>query len=672
MAPKARSKSDMRRAWIAVLLLAVSGVARADLRSGPAWYDPTWHYRVPVSLPGTSAVNSMNAVDVDFAALMTQLGISGTFDTNSPRLTRADGTTLVASFEWTDVKYGGATDAANNARGELRFIAQDAGAQTYWLYFDITGNGAKAATALATRVNGNFEHSNGTTATNWTTSSTNTGGAQNDEVHSVPPEGATVNLPAGCGDNATTVENLSNTGLSWFLLGYRSACEDSAGNQNEFVRVARTFTVPAGAAAGSFVFQFRYQAFDSFVSTTQYDYMIVDVNGTAVNHTTLGIANPGGELRIATAGIGRNPTYSAVLLDAGWRTATLDLAPYAGSTITVRFTMRFYANDDVHKSWVKLDDVEWSRQTATITNSAVQAFGVNITAPNDTAVTTPSVYQDGQTLVIRAQVQATTSAVRADVINPVGTVVASGVILYDDGTHGDATAGDRIFTNNGTVPASPTYTFTGGDADSTAWTVRVFARDGSTSAIGATNGHVHIPGQPNTPQSQANFWNIDDQLFSLVSVNLVIVKSVVTISDPVNGVTNPKAIPGSLKEYTIVVTNQGGGVTDNDTTQITDPIPAQAELVVSDLGGAGSGPVIFTQGSPTSGLTYTYTSLASGADSLDFSNDGGATWTYVPTPSGSGTDSAVNAIRIRPTGSFAGKSGPTAPSFTVRFRVQVR
>ena len=136
----------MRRAWIAVLLLAVSGAAHADLRSAPAWYDPNWHYRVPISLPAGSAVNSMNAVDVDFSALMTQLGIGGTFDTNSPRLTRSDGVTLVGNFEWTDVKYGGATDASGNSRGELRFLAQDAGAQTYWLYFDITGNGAKAAT----------------------------------------------------------------------------------------------------------------------------------------------------------------------------------------------------------------------------------------------------------------------------------------------------------------------------------------------------------------------------------------------------------------------------------------------------------------------------------------------------------------------------------------------
>ncbi len=663
----------MRRAWIVFLLLSVSGVARADLRSGPAWYDPTWHYRVPVSLPVASAVGSMNVVDVDFAALLTQLGINSAstpFDTNSPRLTRTDGTTLVTTFEWTDVKWTNATDAAGNQRGELRFLAQEAGAQTYWLYFDVMANGAKAATALATRINGNFEHSSGTTPTNWTVATVNSGGGHNAEVHSVPAEAATVALAAGCSDNATNVENVSNTGISWFLLGYRTNCEDSAGNTVEQIRVSRTIAVPAGAAAGNFVAQFRYQAFDSFPATNQYDYLVVDVNNTVVNHTTLGIANPGAELRIAADGVGRNPTYSAVLLDAGWRTITLNLAAYAGTSPTIRFTMRFYNNDDIHKSWVKLDDIEWSQQTATITNTNAQAFGVNVTAPNDTGVTTPSVYQVGQRITIRAQVQATTSAVRADVINPGGTVVAAGVILYDDGTHGDAAAGDRIFTNNGTVVAQPTYTFVSGDAESTAWVTRVFARDSSVTSIGGvTNGHVHIPGASNTPQSQANYWNIDDQVFSLVKVNLVIVKSSTTLSDPVNGGANPKAIPGAFKLYTVVVTNQGLGASDNNTVRLTDPIPTQTELVVSNW--SGSGPVPFTQGTPTSGLTYTYTSLGSGADSLEFSNNGGATWTYTPTPNSNGTDPAVTNIRLSPTGAFAARV-VTAPSFTIQFRVRVR
>ncbi len=662
----------MRRAWLALFFLAIGGTARADLRSAPAWYDPTWHYRVPISVPAASAVDSTVVVDADFAALLTQLGISGTFDVNSPRVTRSNGTTLVATQEFTDVKFGGATDASANARGEIRFIAQDAGAQTYWLYFDVTQNGAKAATALATRINGNFEHSAGATATNWTVATTGSGGGHNAEVHTSPPEAATVNLPAGCNDGATSgVDNTANTGLSWFLLGYRSNCEDSPGNTTEYIRVSRAVAVPAGAAAGNFVYQFRYQAFDSMISSTRYDFMTLDVNGTVVNHTTLGIPNPLADLNIQTYGVGRNPAYGPVMLDAGWRQASLNLAAYAGTTVTLRFSMRFYASDDLYKSWVKLDDVEWSRQNATITNALVEAFGANVTAPNDTAVTTASVYQVGQRLTIRAVIQATTTSVRADVINPGGTPVATGIVLYDDGTHGDATAGDRVFTNDGSVGANPTYTFSSVDTEGVSWMVRVYARDGSSSTIGATNGHVHRSGLPNTPQSQANFWNIDDQVFSLVKVNLVIVKSLLTLSDPVNGASNPRAIPGAVVEYTAIVTNQGAGTSDADSIRFSDPIPVQSDLIVADIAGAGSGPVAFTQGVPTSTLVYSYVSLSSLADSLEFSNDGGATWTYVPTPDVNGADSAVTHLRVRPAGAFAAKTGPTGPSFTLRFRVRV-
>jgi uncharacterized repeat protein (TIGR01451 family) len=662
----------MRRAWLALLLLAVSGIARADLRSAPAWYDPTWHYRVPVSIPASSAVNSTVVVDVSFAALLTQLGITGTFDVNSPRVTRANGTTLVASQEFTDVKFGGVTDAAGNAQGEVRFIAQDAGAQTYWLYFDITQNGTKAATALATRINGNFEHSSGATATNWTVATTGSGGGHDAAVHTSPPEAATVNLPAGCADNATAgVDNASNTGLSWFLLGYRSRCEDGPGNSTEFIRVSRPVAVPAGAAAGSFTYRFRYQAFDSMETSARYDYMTLDVGGTLINHTTLGIANPGAELNIQTYGVGRNPTYGPVLLDAGWRTATLNLAPYAGTTVTLRFTMRFYGSDDQYKSWVKLDDVEWARQNATVTSTLVEAFGANVTAPNDTGVTTASIYQVAQTLTIRAVVQATTTAVRADVINPGGTTVASGIVLYDDGTHGDAVAGDRTFTNDGSVVANPTYTFGAGDAEGASWTVRVYARDGSSSAIGATNGHVHRSGLPNTPENQANFWNIDEQVFTLAKVNLVLLKSSLAISDPVNGAVNPRRIPGGVVEYTVVVTNQGAGASDANSIRLADPIPADTELIVADLAGPGTGPVAFAQGTPSSTLAYSFTSLASLVDGLEFSNDGGATWTYVPTPDGNGADAAVTHLRVAPTGAFAARTGPTGPSFTIRFRIRV-
>jgi uncharacterized repeat protein (TIGR01451 family) len=49
-------------------------------------------------------------------------------------------------------------------------------------------------------------------------------------------------------------------------------------------------------------------------------------------------------------------------------------------------------------------------------------------------------------------------------------------------------------------------------------------------------------------------------------------KTSVVISDPFNGTTNPKAIPGAVVEYTIAVRNTGS--TDADNVVISDPLPA--------------------------------------------------------------------------------------------------
>jgi len=682
----------MRRAWIAVLLLAASGSARGDLRTSPAWYDPSWHYRVPVSLPATSAVNSTVVVDVDFAALLTQLSISGSFDTNSWRLTRGDGTTLVQLQEWTDRVYAGATDATANSRGELRFLAQDAGAQTYWLYFDVSANGAKAANPQ-TPINGNFEVGGTGTATpaGWALTTTAGFDAQirPSETPTITTDGTTV----GNGTPPITTDGTPLTGGFSYLMGARSANEPGT-TTFPAVTLTKTIAVPAAGATGNLVVRYRPEGWDSGSNgSTQFDYLRIAVvvgatttelvGPTAGNYTTLPFSPNLGTQQAANnrSGYGQyngwdtatNGNHQSGMTAARgsqpWWTLTSSLAAYAGQTITLRISS---SHTNAYRSWFSIDDIEWSRQTAAITSTNVQAFGANVTAPNDTATSSASQYQVGQTLSIRAQVQAATSAVRADVVNPSGTVVATGLILYDDGSHGDAAAGDRVFTNNGAVAANPTYTFGAGDAQSAAWLVRVFARDASTSTIaGVTAGHVHIAGAANTPQDQAHFWNIDDQLFSLVKVNLVMVKSATTFSDPVNGTTNPKSIPGAVKTYTITVTNQGGGASDANTIRLSDAIPSQGELVVTDFGGAGSGPVAFTQGSPTSGLTYTFTSLASNTDTLEFSNNGGTTWTYTPSANANGTDPAVTHFRVAPTGAFAANTG-TAPSFTIQFRMRVK
>jgi uncharacterized repeat protein (TIGR01451 family) len=137
---------------------------------------------------------------------------------------------------------------------------------------------------------------------------------------------------------------------------------------------------------------------------------------------------------------------------------------------------------------------------------------------------------------------------------------------------------------------------------------------------------------------------------------LTMLKSSQASTDPFNGATNPKPIPGARVAYTVTVANPNAFAATADSIVIVDPTPARLALFVSNISGSSGGPLRFQNGATPSALTYTFTSLASTTDDVDFSSDGGATWTYVPAPNGAGADPLVNRIRIRPKGAMAANS----------------
>ncbi len=160
-----------------------------------------------------------------------------------------------------------------------------------------------------------------------------------------------------------------------------------------------------------------------------------------------------------------------------------------------------------------------------------------------------------------------------------------------------------------------------------------------------------------------NFANVD--LFSLVfKPALTLNKSGVAFSDPIKGTTNPLQIPGGITQYTITATNPGSYTVTSNSVAVIDATPPGLDLVVTDIGGVGSGPAAFVPN--TSALTYSFSSLASATDRIDFSNNGGASYLYTPTANGNGVDPAVTHVRIRPGGTMAANS-----NFTVRLRYRV-
>jgi hypothetical protein len=111
----------------------------------------------------------------------------------------------------------------------------------------------------------------------------------------------------------------------------------------------------------------------------------------------------------------------------------------------------------------------------------------------------------------------------------------------------------------------------------------------------------------------------DDDDYTVSAPVLTVAKQSRVISDPVNGTTNPKFIPGALVEYCIVVSNAATGAPAN-TVNIGDPLPTQTTYETA-FG-------IFQSG------TFTGTP---GTGTCNADGTAGGTFTATPTPTVSGT-----------------------------------
>ena len=163
-----------------------------------------------------------------------------------------------------------------------------------------------------------------------------------------------------------------------------------------------------------------------------------------------------------------------------------------------------------------------------------------------------------------------------------------------------------------------------------------------------------------------DYWHIDDVCLELsTDPVLQVVKVAQVVSDPINGTTDPRAIPGAAMRYTVAVTNTGLGTIDAGTVVITDGIPPNTEMYVSTASGD---PVTFTDGSTPSGLTFNY------ATDVSYTNlpGGVGPYVYTPVPDAQGFDVAVTGFRVNPSGPMDGSSGGNNPSFNLSFTVRIQ
>ncbi|MFQ5596837.1 MAG: hypothetical protein ACE5GK_02185 [Nitrospiria bacterium] len=72
----------------------------------------------------------------------------------------------------------------------------------------------------------------------------------------------------------------------------------------------------------------------------------------------------------------------------------------------------------------------------------------------------------------------------------------------------------------------------------------------------------------------------DDATYKVAAATLTVTKSSAVISDPINGTTNPLAIPGAVMEYTITISNAAGTAT---ATNITVADSLNTEIVAGTI-----------------------------------------------------------------------------------------
>ena len=150
------------------------------------------------------------------------------------------------------------------------------------------------------------------------------------------------------------------------------------------------------------------------------------------------------------------------------------------------------------------------------------------------------------------------------------------------------------------------------------------------------------------------------------NATLTIIKSSTLISDPINGTTNPKMIPGAIVRYSLLVSNSGTLTIDNNSIFIIDTLPATLSV------GTAAAPNL-TNGTPTANMTLTpgtdirYSNQATAPAS--FAVCSAAPHNYTPS---SAYDPNLRHVCIRPQGTMAAATGAGQPNFTVTFRAQIQ
>lgn len=241
--------------------------------------------------------------------------------------------------------------------------------------------------------------------------------------------------------------------------------------------------------------------------------------------------------------------------------------------------------------------------------------------------------------------------VRADITDPFGAYDVTNTRITINGPSGETPANLAVMSAVNSTPSTVTVEYpysTEPDAASGDWGFTVRADEGYEGTV---------------------FNELTYTIPLVQPAQLTLQKTMIVVSDPINGIDNPKTIPGALIEYTLEISNDGEGLTDTDSIAIIDKLAAGTHFYIGT--DANVSPVSLVEGNPGSNLTLTFENLTSTTDDIEFSNNGGLTFDYEPTPDTDGFDPLITDIRISPKGTMPGSDTNGSPGFSIIYKVKV-
>jgi uncharacterized repeat protein (TIGR01451 family) len=281
---------------------------------------------------------------------------------------------------------------------------------------------------------------------------------------------------------------------------------------------------------------------------------------------------------LAVAGVAATPAFAA--------------GTTAGSTITNTVTVAYKVGGVDQNAVTATDNLTVDRKI----NLVVAQLGTTTTSvsPGQTSAVTGFTVTNSSNAVLDFALALTQSAGGTAAHGGTDDFNVSNVKLYlDTDNSGTYNAGDTQITYLDEIAADATKTVfvvsdiplgkSTGDVANVRLTATA-AESGGAGSLGAvvtqtaganTSGmdtvFADTNANGNTAGDGASFAEND---YTVLAAALSAVKTSKIISDPINGSTNPKMIPGATVEYCIAVSNGAGSATATN-VGLSDPLPAQ-------------------------------------------------------------------------------------------------